>query len=107
MLATRAFFGSAQHTSNPGLLDIPGWEKLPLTEAAARVQRPREDLRAEYARWEAVAGVIALAVTIAYIAACSGSIISSTSCCDPSNAVFTASSNHVIPGFRTWIVPNR
>ena len=59
VLAARAFFGSAQHTSNLGLLDIPGWENMPLTEAAAKVQRPREDLRAEYAKWEAVAGDIA------------------------------------------------
>ena len=58
-LAARAFFGRAQHTSNPGLLDIPGWENMALTEAAARVQRPRKDLRAEYAKWEAVAGDIA------------------------------------------------
>ena len=59
MLAARAFFGRAQHTSNPGLLDIPGWENMSLTEAAAKVQLPRADLRAEYAQWEAVAGDIA------------------------------------------------
>ena len=59
VLAARAFFGRAQHTSNLGLLDIPGWENMPLTEAAAKVQRPRADLRGAYAKWEAVAGDIA------------------------------------------------
>ena len=59
VLAARAFFGRAQHTSNTGLLDIPGWENMSLTEAAAKVQRPRKDLRAEYAQWETVAGDIA------------------------------------------------
>ena len=59
VLAARAFFGRAQHTSNLGLLDIPGWENMPLTEAAAKVQRPRADLRGAYAKWEAVAGDLA------------------------------------------------
>ena len=58
VLASRAFFGRAQHTANPGLLDIPGWENLSLPQAAAEVQRPRADLRAAYGTWEAVAGDI-------------------------------------------------
>ena len=41
VLAARAFFGQAQHTDNPGLLDIPGWQKMPLTQAAQAVQRSR------------------------------------------------------------------
>ena len=37
------------------LLKIPHWETRPLTEVAAEVQIPREDLRGEYAKWEALA----------------------------------------------------
>lgn len=58
-LAAQAFFGRAAHTDNPGLLDVVGWDQLSLTEAAASVQRPREDLRGAYARWESVAGDMA------------------------------------------------
>ncbi|WP_214058774.1 peptidoglycan DD-metalloendopeptidase family protein [Nocardioides aquaticus] len=55
-LAAQAFFGRAQHTSNPGLLDIPGWEQMPLTEAAQAVQR--SGLPGAYAQWEDVTGDI-------------------------------------------------
>lgn len=55
-LAAQAFFGRAQHTSNPGLLDIPGWEQMPLTEAAQAVQR--SGFPDAYAQWEDVAGDI-------------------------------------------------
>ncbi|WP_341925149.1 peptidoglycan DD-metalloendopeptidase family protein [Nocardioides psychrotolerans] len=55
-LAAQAFFGRAQHTSNPGLLDIPGWEQMPVTEAAQAVQR--SGLPDAYAQWEDVAGDI-------------------------------------------------
>lgn len=34
---------------------MPGWQTLPLTVAAATVQRPRADLVGEYARWEQAA----------------------------------------------------
>lgn len=53
-LAAQAFFGRTQHTSNPGLLDIPGWEQMPLTEAAQAVQR--SGFPDAYAQWEDVAG---------------------------------------------------
>lgn len=43
-LSTRAFLTQ--------LLAIPGWQLMPLTQAAATVQRPRADLRGEYAKWE-------------------------------------------------------
>ena len=59
VLATRAFFGRAQHTTNTGLVDIPRWRNMSLAQAAATVQRPRVDLRGAYARWEPVAGDIA------------------------------------------------
>ncbi|MCW2737791.1 peptidoglycan DD-metalloendopeptidase family protein [Nocardioides sp.] len=62
-LATQAFFGRAPHTTNPGLLDVSGWEQLSLTEAAARVQRPSDNLRGAYAAWETVAGDIAAIVS--------------------------------------------
>jgi endonuclease/exonuclease/phosphatase family metal-dependent hydrolase len=56
VLAARAFFGQAQHTGNPGLLDIPGWQDMPLTQAAQAVQR--SGFPDAYAQWEDVAGDI-------------------------------------------------
>lgn len=56
-LAATAFFGRAQHTSNPGLLDIPGWEQMAVTDAAQAVQR--SDFPGAYAQWGDVAGDIA------------------------------------------------
>ena len=56
VLAARAFFGQAQHTGNPGLLDIPGWQNMPLTQAAQAVQR--SGFPDAYAQWEDVAGDI-------------------------------------------------
>ncbi len=55
-LAARAFFGKATHTSNPGLLDIPGWQKTPLTQAAQTVQISGHP--DAYAPWESVAADI-------------------------------------------------
>lgn len=37
--STRAFFGRATHTQNPGLLDLKGWQEMPVTVAAQTVQR--------------------------------------------------------------------
>ncbi len=56
VLAARAFFGEAQHTGNPGLLDIPGWQNMPLTQAAQAVQI--SGYPDAYAQWEDVAGDI-------------------------------------------------
>ncbi|MBM0127904.1 peptidoglycan DD-metalloendopeptidase family protein [Pimelobacter simplex] len=56
VLAARAFFGEAQHTGNPGLLDIPGWQKMPPTQAAQAVQR--SGYPDAYAQWEDIAGDI-------------------------------------------------
>lgn len=56
VLAARAFFGKAQHTGNPGLLDIPGWQNMTLTQAAQAVQR--SGYPDAYAQWEDVAGDI-------------------------------------------------
>lgn len=39
VLATRAFFGLATHTHNPGLTDIPGWQTRPMGEVAQAIQR--------------------------------------------------------------------
>lgn len=39
VLATRAFFGMASHTHNPGLTDIPNWQTRPMGEVAQAVQR--------------------------------------------------------------------
>ncbi|MEU8179060.1 C40 family peptidase [Microbispora hainanensis] len=54
-------WGTKQQVTDPShaarsfytrLVEIPGWEHMPLTQAAALVQRPREDLRDAYAKHE-------------------------------------------------------
>lgn len=52
-LATRAFYGIAAHTHNPGLTDIDGWEAMPVTRAAQAVQR--SGFPDAYAKWEPAA----------------------------------------------------
>ena len=44
--------GGSGYGHIPGLKDIDGWEQLPLTIAAANVQRPDQDLLGEYAKHE-------------------------------------------------------
>ncbi len=49
-----AFYGGpASPTSNPGLLDVAGWEQMPATVAAQTVQRSAYP--AAYAKWESSA----------------------------------------------------
>ncbi|WP_433432003.1 C40 family peptidase [Nonomuraea sp. CA-141351] len=45
----------AARTFYERLVQVRGWKDMPLTKAAAIVQRPREDLRGEYAKHEPVA----------------------------------------------------
>lgn len=52
-LAARAFYGVATHTSNPGLLDISGWESMSVAQAADAVQR--SCCPDAYAQWETLA----------------------------------------------------
>jgi len=55
--AAAAFFGgSSSPASNPGLLDIPGWQVLPLAAAAQAVQRSA--FPGAYARWQAAAQAV-------------------------------------------------
>jgi hypothetical protein len=57
----RQFFGGADDTpAIPGLLDIPGWEQMPVTVAAQKVQRSAFPLA--YAQWEGTAVAAASAV---------------------------------------------
>lgn len=49
VLSTRAFFGVADHTSNPGLVDIPSWESMPVGAAAQEVQKA--EAGNEYEKW--------------------------------------------------------
>jgi len=42
------------------LVKVPDWQTIPLTVAAATVQRPRADLRDRYARWESLADAIVM-----------------------------------------------
>jgi len=49
-LSSQAFYGVAAHTSNPGLLDIPGWQQMRVTDAAQAVQR--SGFPEAYQQWE-------------------------------------------------------
>lgn len=40
------------------LLSVPGWDSMPLTDIAAQVQKPRADLRDEYAKHEGTARLL-------------------------------------------------
>jgi peptidoglycan hydrolase-like protein with peptidoglycan-binding domain len=53
VLASKAFYGVASHTGNPGLTDISGWQSLSVTVAAQRVQR--SCCPDAYAKWEGLA----------------------------------------------------
>ena len=52
-LAARAFYGKADHTNNPGLTDIRGWEQMTIAQAAQAVERSA--FPDAYTRWEAAA----------------------------------------------------
>jgi peptidoglycan hydrolase-like protein with peptidoglycan-binding domain len=51
--ASKAFYGVASHTPNPGLLDISGWQSMSVTQAAQAVQR--SCCPDAYAKWESLA----------------------------------------------------
>jgi peptidoglycan hydrolase-like protein with peptidoglycan-binding domain len=51
--SSKAFYGVAAHTSNPGLLDISGWQSMSVTQAAQAVQR--SCCPDAYAKWESLA----------------------------------------------------
>lgn len=53
VLASKAFYGVASHTSNPGLTDISGWTSMSVTQAAQAVQR--SCCPDAYAKWESLA----------------------------------------------------
>ncbi|GAA3628874.1 peptidoglycan DD-metalloendopeptidase family protein [Microlunatus ginsengisoli] len=55
-LAVRAFYGVADHTHNPGLLDIHGWAQMSIAQAAQAVQRSA--FPSAYAKWETPATTI-------------------------------------------------
>jgi murein DD-endopeptidase MepM/ murein hydrolase activator NlpD len=52
-----AFYGVAGHTHNPGLLDVPGWERMPFGVTAQAVQRSAYPTL--YNRWEPDARALA------------------------------------------------
>lgn len=56
-LAARAFFGVADHTHNRGLLGVPGWESMPLWQAAQAVQASGFPMA--YAKWETLGTTLA------------------------------------------------
>ena len=51
--ASKAFYGVANHTNNPGLTDIGGWQDMSVTVAAQKVQRSAYP--DAYAKWESLA----------------------------------------------------
>lgn len=53
VLASKAFYGIAEHTSNPGLTSVAGYETMPVAEAAQKVQRSAYP--DAYAKWEQLA----------------------------------------------------
>ncbi len=55
-LASRAFYGVADHTANPGLTDIAGWQSMSVAAAAQAVQRSA--FPDAYAKWEPAARAI-------------------------------------------------
>jgi endonuclease/exonuclease/phosphatase family metal-dependent hydrolase len=57
-LATQAFFGEARHTSNPGLLDVPGWEQMGVGAVVEEFHNPGTPYR-DYDQWEPIATQIA------------------------------------------------
>ena len=55
-LSSQAFYGVATHTPNPGLLDITGWQSMPVTQAAQAVQVSATPIA--YTKWEPAARAI-------------------------------------------------
>jgi peptidoglycan hydrolase-like protein with peptidoglycan-binding domain len=53
VLSSKAFYGVASHTPNPGLVDIGGWQSMSVTQAAQAVQR--SCCPDAYAKWESLA----------------------------------------------------
>ncbi|MGH8882223.1 MAG: hypothetical protein ACRD0P_33565, partial [Stackebrandtia sp.] len=53
--ATLAFFGRAPHTQNSGLLDVPGWQRMSVGQAAQAVQASADPTGAWYAQHEMMA----------------------------------------------------
>lgn len=51
--ATQSFYGVNPKVKNAGLLDIPGWKKMSLNDAAQAVQRSGYPER--YGKWENLA----------------------------------------------------
>ncbi|HEU5486268.1 MAG TPA: endonuclease/exonuclease/phosphatase family protein, partial [Microlunatus sp.] len=55
-MAARAFYGVAGHTSNRGLVDVPGWQSMSVAAAAQAVQISA--FPSAYAKWEASARAV-------------------------------------------------
>lgn len=79
-----AFYGTAKHTNNPGLVDVKGWEKMPLTVAAQKVQR--SGFPSAYAKWEPLAKDIVLQVADEVVAGAGDNSGSGVDCEDETNS---------------------
>lgn len=58
--AAHLFFTGGRAPGTPGLLDLPGWQTMPLWQAANRVQRSA--FPTAYARWQTLAGSMVAAL---------------------------------------------
>ena len=58
--AAHLFFTGGRAPGTPGLLDLPGWQTMPLWQAANRVQRSA--FPTAYARWQILAGSMVAAL---------------------------------------------
>lgn len=78
VLASRAFYGRADHTNNPGLLDVPGWQDMEVWEAAQAVQRSA--FPTAYAKHEGAATAAVTAILSGTGAAPAGGCGNAMSC---------------------------
>lgn len=75
--ATEAFFGVANHTDNPGLGDIAGWQQMALGDAAQAVQMSATPLA--YAQEDAMATILLKTLEGVEVSAAAGSAVADCS----------------------------
>ncbi|HEX8510828.1 MAG TPA: hypothetical protein VF635_15185 [Propionibacteriaceae bacterium] len=104
VLASRAFFGMASHTRNPGLTDIPNWQTRPMGEVAQAVQRSAFPDRYQSRTAEAAA----LMERIGASSAATGTAAAGTAAAGNAAAALSASTDCVNGGasgaFGSWNV---
>lgn len=86
----------------PGLKDIPNWQSLPLTEAAANVQRPAEKYRGEYAKHESTANEIINALGGTTVTLGEGGAVSGCAASGGVTGAATGSTQAVLDQAMSW-----